>query len=85
LKELESYISRLKKIDERIANRTTGTAKEFARSIGVCERTLYDYISVLKSLIKVFGVTIIYNTDLKSYQYSRLGKLEISYKWINSE
>jgi len=85
MKELESYMTRLRKMNELIAKCCTGTAKEFARSIGVCERTLYDYISVLKSLLKEWGVTIIYNTALKSYQYTRLGKLEISYRWINNE
>jgi len=72
-------------MNELIANSCTGTAKEFAGIIGVCERTLHDYMSVLKSMIKEWGVTITYNTALKSYQYTRLGRMEISCRWVNNE
>ena len=72
-------------MDELIAKCCTGTVKEFANEMGVCERTLHDYLDVLKDLLKEWEVTIIYNTTSKSYQYSKAGRLEFTSKWINKE
>ena len=77
MKELLTYINRLNRMDEMIRHRSTGPPREFAGRIGICERTFHDYMILLKDIVGKFGVSIVYNYDLDSYEYDSPGRLDL--------
>jgi hypothetical protein len=85
MKEFESCLDIIEKMNELISSGATGAPKEFAGKICVCERTLYHYLKVLESLLKKSDKTLFYNAPLKTYQYSKPGKLDTSFKWIDPD
>jgi hypothetical protein len=85
MKEFKSCVKRLRQMDELIRNSCTGKARSFASKIGVSERSLYDYLALMKELVEDDGVTITYNTALKTFQYTGSGRLKIIFQWVNDE
>ncbi len=81
MKEIQTCIDRIAKMDKLISGSNTGTAKEFAAKIGVCERSLYGHLLVIKHFLGKYEVKITYNTALRSYQYTRRGSLKIAIVW----
>ncbi|MCW3073502.1 MAG: hypothetical protein JWP69_571 [Flaviaesturariibacter sp.] len=63
------YFNRLERLDYLIRVKGTGAPKALADKIGVSERTLYDYIEILKSL----GASISYCRCRESYYYETIG------------
>lgn len=73
---LVKYIGRLKKMDELIQNKSTGTAEEFAKQLGISVSVLKENIREMKEL----GASIDFSRINKSYYYSKQ-----SYLWLNFE
>lgn len=72
---IEEYIHKLQHVDNLIRIRGTGAPKEFARKIGVSERTLYRYIQELRD----YGAVITYDEHRQSYVYEEEGSLLIQF------
>lgn len=64
------YFERLEYLDHLIRRKATGTPTELARKFGISERTVYDYIEVLRSL----GAPITYDRVRNTYRYQNPGK-----------
>ncbi|MFA8298682.1 MAG: HTH domain-containing protein [Hyphomicrobiales bacterium] len=60
----------LKRIDQLIRLRATGTPSELANKINVSERCIYNYLNFMKEL----GCPISYSHSIKSYYYEYEGK-----------
>ena len=69
------YIERLRTMDYHIRTRNTGSPGEFAAKMGISERSLYDYLNVLKEL----GAPVAFSFQENSYIYYEEGKLKISF------
>jgi transcriptional antiterminator len=68
-------------MNKYISINNTGNAKQFGLKIGCCERTVYARIEELNNLLKPFGINVIYNKVIESYQYSVPGSIEIGIKF----
>jgi predicted DNA-binding transcriptional regulator YafY len=66
------YIRILKRMDRMIRSRSTGTPEDFARRLAISERTLYNYLSLMKEL----GAPIRYSRYSESYIYNEDGGLK---------
>ena len=76
MNNLKKYIDRIKRIDRLIATRSTGTPKDLADKLQLSERTIYDYINVLK---EDFNAPVKYNKTTKTYYYETNGRINL--KW----
>jgi hypothetical protein len=85
MKELDSGIKCLIKLDELIREARTGPAPEFACTAGVSKRTLHYRLREMRHKLEGTGVTITYNTALKTYQYTGSGRLVVMFKWVSDE
>lgn len=83
MKEIDSNIYHIMCINERIAQRNTGHASEFAADIGVSRSSFFEYKDVLEAMVQKFGVSILFNHCIHSYVYDHPGKLAISITWEN--
>jgi hypothetical protein len=81
MKKINPDTGPVMKIDDQLYKRCTGTAEEFAWKIGVSVRTLFLYLEAMNEILKHYGVSITYNTKLKTYEYSRPGRFLIFCTW----
>jgi predicted DNA-binding transcriptional regulator YafY len=72
---MKHYLSLLLQLDLFIRSKGTGVPREFARKMGISERSLYEYLKVLKDL----GAPIKWSRVERSYYYSVEGKFYISF------
>ncbi len=72
---MEKKLNRLQKIHTLIQQEKTGTPKEFANKLNLCESQLYNILDDLKTK----GFPILYSRSLKSYVYKDDCVLEIVY------
>jgi predicted DNA-binding transcriptional regulator YafY len=72
---MKHYLNLLLKLDLFIRQKGTGAPREFARKLGISERSLYEYLKVLKDL----GAPIKWSRPDRSYYYSVEGKFHISF------
>lgn len=72
---IENYFERFRRIDSFIRRKSTGTPKQFARKLGVSERTLFNYLRIMK----LEGAKIEYSEFRRSYYYSIEGWFHIGY------
>jgi predicted DNA-binding transcriptional regulator YafY len=72
---MKHYLSLLLQLDKFIRQKGTGAPPEFARKMGISERSLYEYLKVLKDL----GAPIKWSRQESSYYYSIDGKFYISF------
>jgi predicted DNA-binding transcriptional regulator YafY len=72
---MKHYLSLLLQLDQFIRLKGTGSPPEFARKMGISERSLYEYLKVLKDL----GAPIKWSRQDKSYYYSVEGQFRISF------
>jgi biotin operon repressor len=72
---MKHYLSLLLQLDKFICQKGTGAPPEFARKMGISERSLYEYLKVLKDL----GAPIKWSRQDRSYYYSIDGKFYISF------
>jgi predicted DNA-binding transcriptional regulator YafY len=72
---MKRYLNLLLKLDLFIRQKGTGVPRDFARKLGISERSLYEYLKVLKDL----GAPIKWSRSEQSYYYSVEGKFQISF------
>jgi len=70
--KLNAYIEQM---DSLIRQERTGTAEEFARKLGVSERTLQNHLQQLREI----GVQVIYDFSRRTYKYAEKGRLSLSF------
>jgi hypothetical protein len=68
------YYERLKRIDDLIRRRATGTPKELADKIGVSERWIYECLKE----IKLLGGALKYCDKSKTYFYENERGIELN-------
>jgi predicted DNA-binding transcriptional regulator YafY len=69
-------IEMLKRMDQMIRTKSTGTPEDFAGRLYLSERSLYNYIGLMKAL----GAPIRYSRTERSYVYEEVGRLVIGFK-----
>lgn len=62
-------IDRLEKLDRLIRNKQTGSPEQLAEQLGISERSLFRYLSVMKAR----GAAIFFSRNIKSYYYGEQG------------
>lgn len=67
---------KLEYLDYLISMRATGNPKQLAERLNISERTLYNYLNILKEM----GGKIEYNPYIESYYYVSNGKLELRFR-----
>jgi predicted DNA-binding transcriptional regulator YafY len=72
---MQEIFHRLERIDHLIRIKGTGTPAQLARRMGVGERTIYEYISMMKEL----GAPIRFCRERRSYYYDKDGVFIISF------
>ena len=72
---MKHYLNLLLQLDLFIREKGTGSPPEFARKMGISERSLYEYLKVLKDL----GAPIKWSREDRSYYYSIEGQFRISF------
>jgi len=85
MKDIIPEIEKIKEIDGYISSRTTGNIEEFSNKLKICERSVHNNINFMEKLIKEYGVTIVWNPVLNSYQYSDRGHIIIDIKFIKED
>lgn len=72
---LHDFLERLHEIDKLIRAGQTGGPKNLAKTVGLHERNLYTYLSLMRDL----GAPIAYDKKIKSYYYKEDCKLTIKF------
>ncbi|HUX97581.1 MAG TPA: hypothetical protein VMV47_17745 [Bacteroidales bacterium] len=75
---LIKYLERIKRIDNLIHLRATGTPEEFAKKLGIRRSTLFNNLQELRDL----GVDIKYSSDRQSYYYADDRRIKINIEKI---
>lgn len=70
--KLNAYIEQM---DSLIRQEHTGTAEEFARKLGVSERTLQNHLQQLREI----GIQVIYDFNKRTYKYAEKGRLSLNF------
>jgi len=70
------FIETLKRMDKLIRMKSTGNPGDFAAKLSLSERSIYNYLSVMKNL----GAPISYSRYDESYYYSTQGGFIIAFK-----
>jgi hypothetical protein len=73
---MKSLIQRLRRLDHLIRHRGTGSPATLAKKIGISERSLYDYLKIMKDM----GAPITYSRDKGSYYYKEYGSFHIAFR-----
>jgi predicted DNA-binding transcriptional regulator YafY len=72
---MKQYLNLLLELDQSIRCKGTGSPPEFAQKMGISERSLYEYLKVLKEL----GAPIRFSRQDHSYYYAIDGQFYISF------
>ena len=72
----KEIFQRLRRIDQLIRVKSTGTPAQLAGKIGISERSTYEYIRLMKE----FGAPVEYSRQRKSYYYKEEGTFTISFQ-----
>jgi predicted DNA-binding transcriptional regulator YafY len=72
---MKSLLHRLIRLDHLIHLKSTGTPADCAHKIGISERSLYDYLKILKEM----GAPIKFSRDRRTYFYKEDGRFRISF------
>ena len=72
---MKSLLHRLIRLDHLIAHKSTGTPADCASKIGISERSLYDYLKILKEM----GAPVKFSRDRRTYFYTEGGHFHISF------
>lgn len=71
----QKFIESFKRIDELIAQKTTGNPAQLADKLDISESTLYEFLKVLKDL----GAPVEYDHEMCSYIYKETGQFKIAF------
>lgn len=66
---------RISRIDYLIRIKATGSPSELARRLGISERSVYEYLNLMKE----FGAPIKFNNFRQTYYYDGDGMFNISF------
>jgi len=72
---MKSLLHRLIRLDYLIHLKSTGTPANCANKIGISERSLYDYLKILKEM----GAPIKFSRNRGTYYYNEEGRFRISF------
>ena len=72
---MKSLLHRLIRLDHLISHKSTGTPADCANKIGISERSLYDYLKILKEM----GAPVRFSRDRRTYFYAEGGHFHISF------
>jgi predicted DNA-binding transcriptional regulator YafY len=73
--ETTTLINRLKSLDYFIKSQTTGNARELAEKLEITERSVYNYLNLMKSM----GAPIVFSSYRQSYVYENNGGFFIGF------
>lgn len=71
----KEIFQRLKRLDHLIRIKGTGTPLQLAEKLGLSERSVYEYINLMKDL----GAPIKFDAYRESYYYEREGHFLVSF------
>ncbi len=74
---LKHYIFLIKRIDQRIRMRATGSATEFAEYLGISPSRWYE---IRKMLVEDLGFPIAYDRCNKTYYYTKPGRFYFDFE-----
>ena len=72
---MKSLLHRLIRLDHMIHLKSTGRPQDCAEKIGISERSLYDYLKILKEM----GAPIKFSRHRRTYYYDEGGRFRISF------
>jgi len=72
---MKSLLHRLIRLDYLIHLKATGKPSDCAHKIGISERSLYDYLKILKEM----GAPIKFSRNRGTYYYNEEGRFRISF------
>ena len=72
---MKSLLHRLIRLDYLIHLKATGKPADCAHKIGISERSLYDYLKILKEM----GAPIKFSRNRGTYYYNEEGRFRISF------
>jgi predicted DNA-binding transcriptional regulator YafY len=72
---MKSLIQRLIRMDHLITYKRTGKPAAFARKIGISDRSLYDYLRLLRDM----GAPICFSRNENTYYYKEEGNFKIRF------
>jgi predicted DNA-binding transcriptional regulator YafY len=73
--ETTTLLNRLKSLDYFIKSQTTGNARELAEKLEITERSVYNYLNLMKSM----GAPIVFSSYRQSYVYEDDGQFFIGF------
>lgn len=71
------YLKKVKRFDDLIRRKQTGSLSELAAKTGMCKRSALLILSYMKMEL---NAPIKFNRSRKCYEYTEAGKLEIGWK-----
>lgn len=74
---MEELIKRFERIDRLIKIKGTGRPDQLATKIGVCKRSIHNYLNFMKE----HGAPIKFNFERQTYYYEGDGEFNISVEW----
>jgi hypothetical protein len=74
---MKSLIQRLSRLDNLITHKRTGSPADFAQKIGISERSLYDYLKLLKDM----GAPVKFSRHRRTFYYVTDGNFRIGFFW----
>lgn len=72
---MKVLLQRLVRLDHLIHYKSTGNPASLAQKIGISERSLYDYLRILKDM----GAPVRFSRDRRTYYYAEGGHFHISF------
>ena len=72
---MRSLLKRLIRLDQLIRHKSTGTPANCAQQIGISERSLYDYLKLLKEM----GAPVRFSRGRRTYYYAEEGRFYVSF------
>jgi predicted DNA-binding transcriptional regulator YafY len=72
---MKPLLHRLIRLDHLINHKSTGTPADCAMKIGISERSLYDYLKILKDM----GAPVRFSRGRRTYYYAEGGHFHISF------
>jgi predicted DNA-binding transcriptional regulator YafY len=72
---MKSLLHRLIRLDYLIHLKSTGTPANCANKIGISERSLYDYLKMLKEM----GAPVKFSRNRGTYYYGEEGRFRVSF------
>ena len=72
---MKSLLHRLIRLDYLIHLKATGKPADCANKIGISERSLYDYLKILKEM----GAPVKFSRNRGTYYYNEEGRFRISF------